>query len=122
MFQHAPFGKLAFAGADRFGDANMLSMTNGITVSPTESGTFNEVRFKLANEGNYILLKDGSKHELKTPSQQQSGMKAKLRRGSVELEAGTEYQLYLRVDLEKQLNLNPQNHCILKPVWEAEID
>lgn len=58
---------------------NLLSLTNGdflnLGAATVQAGTYQQVRLVLEDTGNEVVLDDGTRHQLKTPSAQQSGLK-----------------------------------------------
>lgn len=58
---------------------DLLALTNGtfldLGAATVQAGTYEQLRLVLADTGNEAVLEDGTRHELKTPSAQQSGLK-----------------------------------------------
>lgn len=60
---------------------NLLALTNGTLLdlggATVQAGTYSQLRLVLEDTGNFVRMDDGTTHDLKTPSAQQSGLKIK---------------------------------------------
>ena len=99
---------------------DLLTLTGGTTQlladAEVEAGYLSQIRLVLGGD-NYLILNDGSRQELSTPSAQQSGLKIKV---DQELEAGLEYEFLLDFDVDQSIvSAGNSGGFILKPVIRA---
>jgi len=99
---------------------DLLELTGGVTQlladAEVKAGFLSQIRLVLGTD-NYLILNDGSRQELSTPSAQQSGLKVKV---DQELIAGEEYEFLLDFDVDKSIvSAGNSGGFILKPVIRA---
>ncbi len=99
---------------------DLLELTGGVTQlladTEVEAGYLSEIRLVLGTD-NYLILNDGTRQELSTPSAQQSGLKIKVDK---QLEAGEEYEFLLDFDVDQSIvSAGNSGGFILKPVIRA---
>ncbi len=112
-------GWVSLAGVQT-GMYDLLTLTGGVTQlladAEVEAGYLSQIRLVLGGD-NYLILNDGSRQELSTPSAQQSGLKIKV---DQELEAGQEYEFLLDFDVDQSIvTAGNSGGFILKPVIRA---
>ncbi len=112
-------GWVSLAGVQT-GMYDLLTLTGGVTQlladAEVEAGYLSQIRLVLGGD-NYLILNDGSRQELSTPSAQQSGLKIKV---DQELEAGEEYEFLLDFDVDKSIvAAGNSGGYSLKPVIRA---
>ncbi len=86
-----------------------------IAAEDVPSGTIQEIRLKLHNEGNQVVI-DGISYPLTTPSGQSSGIKIKVQE---ELIPNVAYTLLLDFDAAKSIHQTGNGKYMLKPVIRA---
>ena len=93
---------------------NLLELTNGIDTllagQDIPAGRISQIRLVL-DDDNYVVV-NGVKHQLVTPSAQQSGLKLNVQ---ADLAAGITYRMWIDFDASRSIVANP-NKYILKPV------
>ncbi len=99
---------------------DLLQLTGGVTElladAEIEAGYLGQIRLLLGTD-NYLILNDGSRQELSTPSAQQSGLKVKV---DQELVAGETYEFLLDFDVDKSIvSAGNSGGYSLKPVIRA---
>lgn len=102
---------------------NLLDLTNGNTAllindQVVPAGYMSQMRL-LLGEDNSVVTKDGTISELKTPSGQSSGYKAKINQ---QLEEGINYRIMIDFDVSKSLVATGNGKFNLKPVVTAYLD
>ncbi len=99
---------------------DLLTLTEGESILLVDdfelpSGMLNQIRLVLGDKNTIVI--DGVKHDLKTPSAQQSGLKLKV---DHELEPGFTYHILLDFDVDKSIVIaGNSGNIILKPVIRA---
>jgi len=101
---------------------NLLDLTGGTSeLLGTEDfpeGEIDQIRLILG-ENNYVI-KNGQRHDMKTPSAQQSGLKIKV---DEHIDAGMTYDLIIDFDAAKSIvEAGNSGQIILKPVLRAYLD
>lgn len=101
---------------------NLLELTGGnselLGAEDFPKGEIDQIRLILG-EDNYVI-KNGERHELKTPSAQQSGLKIKV---DEEIEGGMTYDLIIDFDAAKSIvEAGNSGQIILNPVLRAFLD
>lgn len=101
----------------RPGKYNLLEFRNGrdtlLGGLNLPAGRVSQIRMILGDD-NYLVLNDGSKVDLKTPSAQQSGLKLKV---DADLKAGIPYELVMDFDAARSIvKAGNSGQYILKPV------
>jgi hypothetical protein len=104
--------------ADGPGAVNMSKLESGFEFKSTVDVSASQLRLVLNESGNYILGADEKNYNLKTPSQQQSGLKILLGE-SFALKAGKTYILKVNFEPSTQI-VSAGSKCILKPVLRVE--
>ena len=102
---------------------NLLDLTNGNTAmlindQVVPPGNMTQMRL-LLGESNSVVLEDGTVCELKTPSGQSSGYKARI---DQPLEEGINYRIMIDFDVSKSLVATGNGKFNLKPVVSAFLD
>lgn len=94
---------------------NLLDFTNGhdtlIASAGVPAGTVSQIRLILG-PNNYVVV-DGVRHDLSTPSAQQSGLKLNLHETLID---GMDYTLLLDFDASRSIVITGNGSYILKPV------
>lgn len=98
---------------------NLLDLTNGelevLGETELEAGMYSQIRLILGEDNEIVI--DGTSHDLKTPSAQQSGLKHNLH---AEIEGGQVYTLLLDFDASRSIvKAGNSGQFILKPVIRA---
>ena len=101
---------------------NLLELTGGnselLGAEDFPEGEIDQIRLILG-EDNYVI-KNGERHELKTPSAQQSGLKIKV---DEDIDGGMTYDLIIDFDAAKSIvEAGNSGQIILKPVLRAFLD
>ncbi|PZX57940.1 DUF4382 domain-containing protein [Algoriphagus chordae] len=101
---------------------NLLALTGGnralIGSEDFPNGEIDQIRLILG-EDNYVI-KNGVRHDMKTPSAQQSGLKIKV---DEDIQAGMSYDLIIDFDAAKSIvEAGNSGQIILKPVLRAYLD
>ncbi|GAB4024756.1 MAG: hypothetical protein Fur0010_27970 [Bdellovibrio sp.] len=111
--------KVELVMARDVGQVDLLTLQNGKMMGISDLnlpvGTkVNQARLILKDSGNYIHYKDGSVCQLKTPSQQNTGLK--IISPEFNIEQGRVYSMVIDFDAKKSI-IHPGNgDCLLKPV------
>jgi len=97
---------------------DLLSLTNrkllDLGAATVDAGTYSQLRLVLEDTGNEVVLEDGTRHVLKTPSAQQSGLKIK---ANYTVAADTTTDYLLDFDACKSIVVaGNSGQWILKPV------
>jgi len=103
--------------SDGLGPISLLEPANRVELDISSDVSVNQVRLILKQTGNYLKATTGEIFELKTPSQQNSGLKI-LTTQHFELEGGEIYLLDFNFDPSTQI-VHAGKKCILKPVLKA---
>lgn len=106
--------------AERLGAIDLLTIQNGLTLPMADLNipqnvTVRQIRLVLSGDGNYIIRSDGSRCDLKTPSEQKTGIKFIITDG-VLIEKGFSYSIVADFDAHKSIVLTGNGGCLLKPV------
>lgn len=110
--------------AENLGMVDLLTLQNGVTlpmadINLPESLTVTQIRLVLDSENNHLIKADGSRCDLKTPSQQKTGIKF-LIHGGVLIEEGYSYSIVADFDAKKSVVLQGNGGCLLKPVLKLK--
>lgn len=114
-------GDLLFA--KNFGQVDLLTLRDGVLlpmqdVQIPHGVSISQIRFVLESHGNYLIMDDESTCDLKTPSQQQSGLKIKMNTAVV-IEQDYSYSLTVDFDALKSVVFQGNGGCLLKPVLKV---
>jgi hypothetical protein len=107
------------------GTIDLLKLRDGVhlpikDLNLKDSVVVKQFRLILKDTGNSIVRKsDGSVCELKTPSQQQTGLKLIMPNGGIEIEQGQIYSLIVDFDVDHSI-VDNKNNCLLKPVLKVK--
>jgi hypothetical protein len=96
------------------GSYNLMSLSTGFVVQTNTTTDANQLRLVLNDTGNKLVDQSGAEFSLKTPSQQNSGLKLILP-GNVTLAAGTSYRIKADFDPDRSI-VHAGSKCLLKPV------
>ncbi|HAZ14951.1 MAG: hypothetical protein A2X86_21475 [Bdellovibrionales bacterium GWA2_49_15] len=115
---------ITLTGAQGLGLIDLLTLRNGVTLpladfALTSNVEIQQIRFILKDSGNYLTNMDGSACLLKTPSQQQSGLKIIIP-VKVSITEGKDYNLVVDFDALKSIVLQGNGGCLLKPVIKVK--
>lgn len=77
--------------------------------------TMSQVRLLLKEDGHSLIKESGESCALQTPSGQQSGLKIKVNK-DLTFAAGVNYLMDLSIDLDRQIVLQGNGGCLMKPV------
>lgn len=89
-----------------------LNLKDGVVVK--------QFRLILKDGGNYIeRIEDNSLCDLKTPSEQQTGLKLIMPGGGIGIEQGQTYSLIVDFDVDHSI-VDNKNNCLLKPVLKVK--
>lgn len=110
-------GEWTALGNTHPGVYNLLELTNGkdtlLADATIPAGRLSQLRLILGDD-NYLIMKDGSRVDLNTPSAQQSGLKVQIQN---DLEGGVLYRLVLDFDAAKSVvEAGNSGNYNLKPV------
>ncbi len=105
--------------AQNIGAVDLMTLKDGreIGIANAEiplASKVNQIRLVLEDHGNYIQYIDGSYCDMKTPSQQQSGLK--IIHPEFIVNEGETYSLTLDFNAEKSVVFRGNGSCLLKPV------
>lgn len=111
--------KIELVMARDIGQVDLLTLQNGKMMGISDLslpiGTkVNQARLILKDSGNYIRYKDGSVCQLKTPSQQNTGLK--ILSPEFSIEQGRAYSMVIDFDAKKSIVHQGNGGCLLKPV------
>lgn len=107
------------------GQIDLLKLRDGVHLPIKDLNLRSGVEVKqfrsvLKDDGNYIQrLKDGSLCNLKTPSQQQTGLKLIMPGGGFTIEDNQVYSLVVDFDVDHSI-VDNKNNCLLKPVLKVK--
>jgi hypothetical protein len=93
---------------------DLMTLSSGFIVQTNAAATANQLRLVLNPTGNKLVDQSGAEYALKTPSQQNSGLKLILP-GNAQLSAGTNYKITATFDPDKSI-VRAGSKCLLKPV------
>jgi hypothetical protein len=110
--------------AKGLGQIDLLKLRNGVLLPMADlkvpSGVdVTQIRLVLQSTGNYLITNDGTTCEMKTPSEQKTGIKLLIKE-SVHFEDGVKYALVVDFDVDKSIVLQPKGGCLLKPVLKLK--
>jgi hypothetical protein len=105
---------------DQLGDIDLLTLKNGVLLPIQDilvPGTLaaHGLRLILKDIGNYIIMNDGSRCDLDTPSAQQSGVKV-IMQNHVTFDPAYSYSMVIDFDASKSIVIKGNGGCSLKPV------
>jgi hypothetical protein len=105
------------------GMIDLLTLRNGVSLPVSElvlppETEIKQIRLVLKEEDNHIIKHDGSRCDLQTPSQQQSGLKILVK--DISLNAGYDYDMVIDFDALKSVVLQRNGGCLLKPVLKLQ--
>jgi len=107
------------------GTLDLLTLRDGVHLPIKDLNLKSAVKVKqfrliLKDSGHWIVRKaDGSMCDLKTPSQQQTGLKLILPGGGVEIQEGNIYSLIVDFDVDHSI-VDNKHGCLLKPVLKVK--
>lgn len=106
--------------AEGLGVVDLLTLQNGVTLPmdnvtlPADSSV-TQIRLVLDSSGHYITY-DGEKTcQLKTPSEQKTGVKLLIHKG-IDIQPGYTYKVVADFDAKKSIVMQGNGGCLLKPV------
>jgi hypothetical protein len=110
--------------SEGLGPVDLLTLQNGVLLPMADlqlpnDVTITQIRLVLESEGNYIIKGDGSRCDLKTPSEQKTGIKFILNQ-PVLIESGFSYSIVADFDASKSIVLTGNGGCLLKPVLKLK--
>jgi hypothetical protein len=110
--------------AKNLGQVDLLKLQDGVTLPMAdlnlpEAVTVTQIRLVLAAENNYLIKSDESRCDLRTPSEQQTGIKFLIHDG-VTIEKGYSYSIVADFDAKKSIVLMGNGGCLLKPVLKLK--
>lgn len=110
-------GWMVINNTERYFD--LLQLTNGAIAvlgdTALPAGTYSQIRLLLGDD-NYVI-NNGVRHDLKTPSAQQSGLKLI---HPFNILAGNVYELFLDFNVEKSIVITGNGKYILKPTIRVQ--
>lgn len=110
-------GWMVLNNTERYFD--LLQLTNGAIAvlgdTTLPAGSYTQIRLLLGDD-NYVI-NNGVKHDLTTPSAQQSGLKLI---HPFDIIAGNVYELYLDFNVEKSIVITGNGKYILKPTIRVQ--
>ncbi|HEX7889793.1 MAG TPA: DUF4382 domain-containing protein [Ramlibacter sp.] len=97
---------------------DLLNLTNGaladLGTATVDAGAYRQIRLVLADNGNEVILLDGTPQQLKTPSAQQSGLKIQ---ADFDVAANSTTEMLLDFDACKSIVIaGNSGQYVLKPV------
>ena len=107
------------------GPLDLLKLRDGVhlpikDLNLKENVVVKQFRLVLKDDGNWIQrISDQSVCALKTPSQQQTGLKLIMPNGGVEIEKDQIYSLIIDFDVDHSI-VDNKNNCLLKPVLKVK--
>jgi hypothetical protein len=102
------------------GSIDLLTLQNGLTLPmadltlPYDVEVY-QIRLVLENSGHHTIHRNGARCDLRTPSQERSGIKLLIKNG-VAIERGFSYSIVADFDAKKSVVSLGQGDCLLKPV------
>lgn len=111
--------------AQDLGPLDLLKLRDGVhlpirDLDLKENVVVKQFRLILKDEGNWIQrLADDSICQLKTPSQQQTGLKLIMPNGGVQVEKDQIYSLIVDFDVDHSI-VDNKNNCLLRPVLKVK--
>ncbi|MBC96960.1 MAG: hypothetical protein CME63_04380 [Halobacteriovoraceae bacterium] len=105
--------------AEGLGQVDLLKLQNGIMLPISdlnlpEGIKVSQIRLVLEDFGNYLLYENDTTCDLKTPSQQKTGLK--MVNPEFSIRKGYSYSLVVDFDAQKSVVLQGNGDCLLKPV------
>ncbi len=110
--------------ANGLGSVDLMTLRNGVTL-PMDSvaipigAQVTQIRLVLRATGNYITYNGEERCDLKTPSEQKTGIKLLINKG-IDVQAGYTYKVVADFDAEKSIVLQGNGGCLLKPVLKLK--
>lgn len=107
------------------GTIDLLKLRDGVhlpirDLSLQSEVVIKEFRLMLKDSGHWIVRSaDGSMCDLKTPSQQKTGLKVKIPDGGITVQPNSIYSLVIDFDVDHSI-VDNKNNCLLKPVLKIK--
>jgi hypothetical protein len=106
--------------AQGMGALDLLTLQNGVTLPMADltlpyDVEIYQIRLVLEPSGHHTIHRNGSRCDLRTPSQERTGIKLLIKNG-VLIERGFSYSIVADFDAKKSVVSLGQGDCLLKPV------